>query len=42
VKPDKPKQKKKPKPMKQWQVEELMGVKDPTYYRSKGGALKQK
>jgi hypothetical protein len=42
VKPDKSKRKKKPKAMKPWQVEELMGAHDPVYKRTKGGALKQK
>lgn len=42
MKTDKPKPLKKPKPMRQWQIEELMGANDPTYHRVKGGALKQK
>ncbi|MFC6386749.1 hypothetical protein ACFP7A_09045 [Sporolactobacillus kofuensis] len=42
MKTNKPKQQKKPKQMKPWQVEELMGVNDPTYRRVKGGALKPK
>jgi hypothetical protein len=42
VKTNKPKKIKKDKPMKQWQLEELMGAHDSVYKRTKGGALKQK